>query len=70
MADGESIELEADAADDQTVSMVDVLDDEQRLQEDANAVLGACDDTVCTYSQVRHPVQHFVPSLLFSCDRP
>ena len=43
---------EAEIADDQTVSMVDVLNDEQQLQDDAAAVLGACDDSVCTYSQV------------------
>lgn len=52
MAESESIEQEAEGADDQIVSMVDVLNDEQQLQDDANAVLGACDDAVCTYSQV------------------
>lgn len=40
------------ADDDATVSMVDVLADERQLQEDAAAVLGACDDSVCTYPQV------------------
>jgi len=48
----EGREREVEVADDEIVSMVDVLNDEQQLQEDADAVLGACDDSVCTYSQV------------------
>ena len=52
MDDWGSRERQDDAADEQIVSMVDVLNDEQQLHEDAAAVLGACDDTVCTYSQV------------------
>ena len=35
------------------LSMVDVLEEDNALQEEANAVLGACDDENCTYSQVR-----------------
>jgi E3 ubiquitin-protein ligase UBR7 len=31
------------------LSMVDVLEEEKQLEEDANAVLGASDDTNCTY---------------------
>ena len=31
--------------------MLDVLQDEQDLEDDANAVLGAADDKNCTYSQ-------------------
>jgi len=55
MADDEEIHKAEDANDqDQVMSMVDVLNDEQQLQEDATAVLGACDDNVCTYSQVGH----------------
>ena len=54
MADPESREVDTEG-DEHIVSMVDVLNDEQQLQDDANAVLGACDDTVCTYSQVTHP---------------
>jgi len=57
MADSEITEHEAEGADEGIVSMVDVLNDEQQLQDDANAVLGACDDNLCTYSQVGHP-QH------------
>ena len=57
MADSEHIDQEAECADDQVVSMVDVLNEEQQLEEDATAVLGACDDNVCTYSQVACP-QH------------
>jgi len=57
MADSEHIDPEVECADDQVVSMVDVLNDEQQLQEDATAVLGACDDNICTYSQVGAFVQ-------------
>jgi len=52
MADSEYREQDAEGADDQIISMVDVLNDEQQLQDDANAVLGPCDDNICTYSQV------------------
>lgn len=34
------------------VTMVDVLKEEQELEDDAKAVLGASDDQNCTYSQV------------------
>lgn len=37
--------------DDSGITMLDVLEEEQELEEDANAVLGACDDQNCTYSQ-------------------
>jgi len=59
MADSESMggELDMEGADDQIVSLDDVLNDEQQLQDDANAVLGACDDNICTYSQVGY-IQH------------
>ena len=33
------------------VTMLDVLQDEQDLEDDANAVLGAADDKNCTYNQ-------------------
>lgn len=33
------------------MTMLDVLQDEQELEEDANAVLGAADDKNCTYDQ-------------------
>jgi len=60
MADSGEQELEG--ADDQIISMVDVLNDEQQLQDDANAVLGPCDDNICTYSQVGNP-QHLASLL-------
>lgn len=34
------------------VTMVDVLKEEQELEDDAKAVLGASDDQNCTYSRV------------------
>jgi E3 ubiquitin-protein ligase UBR7 len=38
--------------DSNVVTMVDVLKEEQELEDDAKAVLGASDDQNCTYSQV------------------
>lgn len=38
--------------DGQVLTMVDVLEEEQKLEEDANAVLGASDEKNCTYSKV------------------
>lgn len=34
------------------VTMMDVLQEQQDFEEDANAVLGASDDKNCTYSKV------------------
>lgn len=34
------------------VTMMDVLQEQQEFEEDANAVLGASDDKNCTYSKV------------------
>lgn len=41
-----------DKDDGQVVTMVDVLQEENELEEDANAVLGGADDKMCTYSKV------------------
>lgn len=38
--------------DDNSVTMLDVLQVENQLEEDAYAVLGASDDQNCTYSKV------------------
>lgn len=35
------------------VTMMDVLQEQQEFEEDANAVLGASDDKNCTYSKVK-----------------
>ena len=40
------------AEDGEIVSMVDVLEEDNAREEEANAVLGASDDQNCTYSQV------------------
>lgn len=40
--------------DDNIVTMIDVLEEEKQLEEDAFAVLGASDDKNCTYSQVSY----------------
>ncbi|EEB12067.1 conserved hypothetical protein [Pediculus humanus corporis] len=37
--------------DESVVTMVDVLQEENELEEDANAVLGGADDKICTYSK-------------------
>lgn len=34
------------------VTMLDVLEEEEKLEQDANAVLGASDEKNCTYSKV------------------
>ena len=38
------------------LSMVDVLEEDKALEEEANAVLGASDDQNCTYPQVAIPL--------------
>lgn len=40
------------AGESDSLSMVDVLAEEARLQEDASAVLGDSDENNCTYSKV------------------
>ena len=35
------------------VNMVEVLEEEQKLEEDAKAVLGGSDDKHCTYPKVQ-----------------
>lgn len=37
---------------DSGITLVDVLEEEDQLEEDANAVLGGSDDQNCTYSLV------------------
>lgn len=37
---------------DNSVTMLDVLQEENQLEEDAKAVLGASDDINCTYNKV------------------
>ena len=40
------------ASDGDVVSMLDVLQEDEALEDEANAVLGASDDKQCTYNQV------------------
>lgn len=42
-----------------SVSMVEVLEEEQKLEEDANAVLGGSDPVHCTYPKVYSSVCHY-----------
>ena len=44
---------------DSVVSIKDVVDEEQELQDTANAVLGDSDDTNCTYEKVGFPSPNF-----------
>ena len=41
-----------DEEEDRGITLVDVLEEEAQLEEDANAVLGGSDDKNCTYSLV------------------
>ena len=53
--DDVNIAEDADMAEcdgDKVVTMMDVLQEQQEFEEDANAVLGASDDKNCTYSKV------------------
>ena len=36
----------------ETLSLLDVIEEEKELQDAANAVLGGADDSNCTYSSV------------------
>lgn len=42
------------SSDEDGVSMIDILQEEQKLEEDAQAVLGGSDAAICTYDQVRN----------------
>ena len=44
--------MEAGVLEDEVVSMVDVLDEDNELEEEARAVLGDSDDKNCTYLSV------------------
>lgn len=48
--DAEMVEYDGD----KVVTMLDVLQEEQDFEEDANAVLGASDDKNCSYNKVRY----------------
>lgn len=43
----------ADCDGEKVVTMLDVLQEQQDFEDDANAVLGASDEKNCTYSTVR-----------------
>lgn len=44
--------------DDAIVSLQDVVDEDQQLEQTANAVLGDSDDTQCTYPKVNDDFIH------------
>lgn len=41
------------------VTMMDVLQEEQDFEDNANAVLGGSDEKNCTYSQVKTNLWHY-----------
>lgn len=53
-----------------SVTMLDVLQEENQREEDANAVLGASDDKNCTYLKVKikfysYPLSHSHTNIFF-----
>lgn len=42
----------AECEEEKVVTMMDVLQEQQEFEDDANAVLGASDEKNCTYSKV------------------
>lgn len=42
-------------SEEQTVSLVDVLEEDEELEEEASAVLGGSDSDHCSYPQVSSP---------------
>lgn len=47
-----TMEQSVEEAGDEVVTLQEVLQQEQQLMDDATAVLGASDDTNCTYNKV------------------
>lgn len=47
------------------VSLQDVLEEDQRLEQTANAVLGDSDDTQCTYPKVNGQVMYKCSFILY-----
>lgn len=52
--------VESSTEDDNSVTMLDVLQVENQLEEDAYAVLGASDDQNCTYNKVVYQLTHYL----------
>ena len=52
--------MDAGVLEDEVVSMVDVLHEDNELEEEARAVLGDSDDQHCTYPSVRPTYLNFV----------
>ena len=46
--------MSAGGDDEAIVSLQDVVEEDQQLEQTANAVLGDSDDTQCTYPKVNH----------------
>ena len=48
------LKMSTEGGDDAIVSLQDVVEEDQQLEQTANAVLGDSDDTQCTYLKVIH----------------
>ena len=48
------LKMSTGGGDDTIVSLQDVVEEDQQLEQTANAVLGDSDDTKCTYPKVIH----------------
>ena len=55
---------ESGDAEESGISMVEVLQEEEERQMNAAAVLGAADDTQCTYDQVREQTNYTFENLV------
>ena len=49
---GSLLKMSTEGGDDTIVSLQDVVEEDQQLEQTANAVLGDSDDTQCTYPKV------------------
>lgn len=50
-------------SEEQTVSLVDVLEEDEELEEEASAVLGGSDSDHCSYPQVSSGLHTFGPHI-------
>ena len=61
--------MDAGVLEDEVVSMVDVLHEDNELEEEARAVLGDSDDQHCTFPAVRPSYFLYVNLTDLSCDK-
>ena len=54
------MKMATEGEDDTILSLQDVVEEDQRLEQTANAVLGDSDDTRCTYTKVKSTALFFL----------